>query len=676
MISQAPEYSETKILMLVPSLSLMRQTYHKIVNYGETPGLLVGSDVSLIAPNSSALVPTTDPAVISEALAKRGRMFIISTYQSATLLAEHVNPRDGVSDISLIIFDEAHRTCGKQDGLFSRLLNPSRRQAGCELRCLPNRLFMTATPKFEAGEVTMRNADVFGSIAYKYHLRRGIDEGYVNDFRVCLVPESEGAVKSITSSFSHCAEKCRTAKMIVYCRSIRHSVELCVSVKKEYARMPPSDRVQCFVAHSRMPRSSVNSVFDEFSNTDAPCILFNCRLFQEGVECPRLNAVYFASPRNSPRDIIQTMCRPLNRLEGKPPSIVFVPCCPEFQEIGSARLPGLQGTPPVSDDDRFGHLIPFADALRDEDPKFYDFLLNAPGSSEYALDWLGGGEEFGGRAAAIRAFKHVIKYRGCSRNQLTKPDQVPWAVAISELRNCVARRNRYPKQNERVIYGDSDSPDTSDLLNLGGVYKWCVEQWKATRNGTRKIKLDPYQVADLEALPHWMPYGVEGPYALSVVAPYLRDLLRSLRSRNELRSVGINVSNGGYIGFDATVFERLSGFLTTINQQDGKNRCSVSAEKRELMESVGAEFCLRFLRARFPDGTADLSKKTFIQEANGRFQALAKSLGREGCRTDPRIQIPYPGYPEKHALMECPTTSPEDYAESKTRALLKKKKTP
>lgn len=81
---------------------------------------------------------------------------------------------------------------------------------------------------------------------------------------------------------------------------------------------------QIFCAHSKMGPAGVTEALHAFSHTPRG-ILFNVRLFQEGVEIPDLNAVFFAAPRYSPRDIIQSICRPLNRLEGKPPSTVFLP---------------------------------------------------------------------------------------------------------------------------------------------------------------------------------------------------------------------------------------------------------------------------------------------------------------------------------------------------------------
>ena len=75
--------------------------------------------------------------------------------------------------------------------------------------------------------------------------------------------------------------------------------------------------------------------------------MFNCRLFQEGVEFPDLNAIFFAAPRHSPIDIIQSLCRPLNKKESKPPSVIFIPL-PYDQKLLISTVPlTLDGIAPL-----------------------------------------------------------------------------------------------------------------------------------------------------------------------------------------------------------------------------------------------------------------------------------------------------------------------------------------
>lgn len=81
---------------------------------------------------------------------------------------------------------------------------------------------------------------------------------------------------------------------------------------------------ECFIAHSRLGSRGVAAALAKFRNAKR-AVLFNVRLFQEGVEIPDLNAVFFAAHRYSPRDIIQSICRPLCKLDGKPLSTIFLP---------------------------------------------------------------------------------------------------------------------------------------------------------------------------------------------------------------------------------------------------------------------------------------------------------------------------------------------------------------
>ena len=627
-------YSGAAVLFLVPGLALARQTAQKLASYGGAtwPTLLVGSDPCPVPRGHGCpdLVMTTDPAEVRAFLAGGGARVVISTYQSS--------PRVPTDAFGLTIFDECHRVCGGDAPRpFNHFILAPR---------VGDRLFMTATPAYDPAAITMKDRDLFGGVAYRYHLRRGIAAGYVNDFRLELVaapPAGGGAAGTEgTLPAQILAAMGQIDKLLVFCRGIRAAERLRAEVRAAAAAAaaaaaPPP--FECLVAHSRMGAAAVAAAAARFAAPGERRVLFNCRLFQEGVEIPALNGVFFAAPRHSPRDIIQSVCRPLNRGEGKPPSVVFLPvtydtACPPADPANLKR---------------FASIVPFVDALLDEDPRLYEHLLD-PVGTPYPVGILGAGTlapRFAG-AATLAAFRRAVR-TGTSTaarpvERLLRAERVPWDRAFAEVRRVVETCGRYPKTTDAWVVGEA-------RVCLHRFYRGAADEYAAWRGG-RPSRLEPHQRADLESLPGWVPFGVEGPYPWR----YCLDFLAAwIREHGEPPAVEIN--RGGYVGLEATDMERLSGCLTCINQGDGRARpgkapdsgFTISAEKRADLDALGAEFGLRWRKER--DAAGALVRggpPTFIQEAYARFKVAYKTNGAQ----DPYIARWFPGYPRKHARQE------------------------
>jgi superfamily II DNA or RNA helicase len=598
----------------VPGLPLLRQTAQKIAAYGfEDPILLVGSDprpVPLGAGRPDAVM-TTDPAVIRAFLAARGRRLLISTYQSSPLV-----PTDA---FALTVFDEAHRVCGgRAPRPFNAFVLAPRVGA---------RLFMTATPAYEPpgrAVITMKDRETFGGVAYRYHLRRGIAAGFVNDFRLELVAavatEADPLPGQIVSAMA------TVDKMLVFCRDIRHADALCEAV-----RAAAGSSFVCLVAHSRMAGGGAAAALRAFAAPGVRAVLFNCRLFQEGVEIPALNAVFFAAPRHSPRDIIQSVCRPLNAAPGKPQSVVFLP---------------VTYDPALSADDvanlrRFATVVPFVDALLDEDPGLYEHLLD-PAAAPYPLGAIGAGAR-PRLAALVAAARRAVRYgaapSGRPVERLLRADSVPWDRAYGELRRVVEQCNRYPKTTDMYVVGEA-------RCSLHNIYKHYVDRYK-------RGALEPFQMAALAALPHWDLYGLEGPYPWKECMAFLEQWLEEHGGEPPM----CEINKGGYVGLDASAMERLSGALTIVNQSDGKKRANggpgytLPAEKQADLARICGRFRLRWKKERDADGElVEGGPKTFIQESHARFNAYYKAHKDVGGGE--YIETFYRGYPGKHAVQE------------------------
>ncbi len=627
------KYLEDKkaVLVLVPGLSLLRQTAQKLVSYGvRAPILLVGSDARPVKlADGREIVMTTDAALATLFVeGNAGATLTISTYQSSPNL-----PKDRYA---LTIFDECHRVCGAEAlRPFNHVL--STHAAG-------DRVFMTATPAYE-GALSMADKQRFGGIAYRYHLREGINAGYVNDFRLQLVAAQEiGGAPPSPGGTATTVEQIVAAmgvvdKLLVFCRDIQHATQLSAATEKEMAKA--AQPFGCMLAHSRMGSKGVAAALRNFSEPGRRAALFNCRLFQEGVEIPALNGVFFAAPRHSPRDIIQSICRPLNRTEGKGVSVVFLPI---------AHDPTRPATDPANLK-KYAAIVPFVDALLDEDPRLYEHLLN-PAKNSYPIDCLGTHSlalpKDADKRALLAAVRRAARFGASTAERpverLLRAERIPWQLGFAELSRIVNQCNRYPKTTDLWVIGEA-------RVKFHNFYRWCAENYRNWKEG-RPTLLEPHQLRDLEGLRHWDPYGIEGPYPWKICIDFLEQWIREHGSPPM-----IEVNRGGYVGLDASGMERLSGAMTCINQGDGKARQGrgprsgfvIDAGKQADLDRLCAEFGLRWRKERGPDGDlVEGGPPTFIQEAHRRFKDYYKEHGPNGDY----IVTWFSGFPVKHDKQE------------------------
>lgn len=621
-----------RVLYLLPNLNLLRQTAQKLFGYGLRALRLVGSDCHPVRLDAdTAMVMTTNITADWQSVSD---CIIVSTYQSS-----HLIPANWAE---LTIFDECHRTCSKS----ARETNFNHHVRAKNGR----RLFMTATPVYHAASVpfSMTNAALYGKIAYRYHLQAGIQAGHVNPFRLEFVansPASGDVVDEIeTQAQSICSILFKINKMLVFCNRKSHADALFSRVKRIIETQPPAlfgeGRVGLYIAHSGHSKPEVCEASRKFARPDERGVMFNVRFFQEGVEIPQLDAIFYASPRNSPQDIVQSLCRPLNKIAGKPESVIFIPV--------------IHDTNYEPEDQRnirnYMHISSFVDALKDEDPTFYDYLLN-PSNMHYrvSVHWVGN------RATAfnpdmitqkvLSAVRHTAKFRLGDKDTLTDPRNVPWHVGFPALRELVLKFQRYPKSGEAARLSGGA------LMNIHDYHDRLATLYKSGQ-------LDDYQRRELESLPYWSTRGLdEDAYPWDECMALLR---KWMETHDDLPM--LNLKSGGYIGFDRTAMETLSGFFTNINQgqwgfwDKSRYKQPVHSPKLDSRKKQLDEFCaqhnLVWRKTYGDDGNVIESKPTSYQQAYARFKAYIE----KHTTKDPLIQEMYPGYPTKHKYQESMDT--------------------
>ena len=183
-------------LVAVPSLSLIKQTLEvylkQVVAKNKNVKWLcicsdegIGKGDDVITYTKDLPVPcTTDKDYIKDWLIKNKNenIIIFTTYQSGRIIADISKALKYTFDLG--IYDEAHKTVGKNENLFSYLLFE-------ENLSVKHRIFMTATERFYRGVhddvLTMDDPDDYGDTFCHMSFKEAIDQDLLTDYKIITI---------------------------------------------------------------------------------------------------------------------------------------------------------------------------------------------------------------------------------------------------------------------------------------------------------------------------------------------------------------------------------------------------------------------------------------------------------------------------------------------------------
>jgi predicted helicase len=317
----------------------------------ESAGRIERDDVAVLRQDLG--VPClTDPADIAGWLNKpsvrnnRGLTVVFTTYQSGEAIAKAA--RRAKLRFDLGIMDEAHKTVGAKNKLFSHLLYD---------RNLPirRRIFMTATERRYQGEsddiLSMDDPDVCGDTFHLLTFKRALEykPPILSDYKIVtiLVSRDEVAdlihknvfVKPDKGPWNKEIEAEMLAALVALRKAmkkhpIRHAVSFHSSIRRAEVFKVHNDafnrafrsygQVSTFHVSGKTPTGTRARIVKEFAETDRGLIT-NARCLTEGVDVPDIDCVMFADPRRSAVDIVQAVGRALRPAPGKRIGYVIVP---------------------------------------------------------------------------------------------------------------------------------------------------------------------------------------------------------------------------------------------------------------------------------------------------------------------------------------------------------------
>lgn len=359
----AKELNASSMIIAVPSLALLKQslsdwTREFLANgiipdwiaicSDETVGELKNEDSTVATTYELGIETTTSETEIRKFLEKitKSPKVIFTTYQSAAALCDAAKAASFTFD--LLIADEAHKTAGRNDKIFSALLFE-------ENITVSKRLFMTATERVYRGKeddvVAMNNEEIYGRTVHSLSFKKAIEGDVISDYQIVTmlvqdrevqdIMQSKSFTRAISGNVSVTArsdliasalaiEKTFAQKGVKHTVSFHRSITNAKSFKNVVENLAEKysglSDVEAFTISGTDSAGKRKQLLQEF--IDKPrSLISNARCLTEGVDVPSIDCVLFAEPKRSVVDIVQAAGRALRKSKesGKTQGLIVVP---------------------------------------------------------------------------------------------------------------------------------------------------------------------------------------------------------------------------------------------------------------------------------------------------------------------------------------------------------------
>jgi superfamily II DNA or RNA helicase len=361
----AEQQEAKRVLVLVPSLALIRQTLHewsretswkapRFLACCSDPSVTSGVDDAMTVHAGDLDFPVTTDASEVRKFLKGGAndvRVVFSTYQSAQIVGEAIKR---LPKFDLGIFDEAHKTAGREALKFGFALADKNIP-------IARRVFMTATPRHY--DVSKRNGEgdkalvysmddptIYGPIVHTLTFAQAARQGIICDAKIIIsVVTSEmlnedllrrgdvvidgDAVRARTVANQIALEKACEAhdlkKVFSFHRDVKSAADFTgATVSSIRKHMPTFETLHVSGAMPTARREKHVQAFREAERA----ILSNARCLTEGVDVPAVDLVAFLSPRKSKVDIVQAAGRAMRKSGDKTTGYVLLPLFLETAE--------------------------------------------------------------------------------------------------------------------------------------------------------------------------------------------------------------------------------------------------------------------------------------------------------------------------------------------------------
>ena len=500
-LAENPDFK--KILVLLPSLALIRQTLHewrRENNWESMSYISVCSDKSIqdedeneVSSHSLLDFPvTTSPHEIRTFLDSNESevKVVFSTYQSARMVSSAMHRGES---FDFGIFDEAHKTTGKQGRRFSHALHDHN---------LPinKRLFLTATPrtfspksseqKIDPLKVqSMDNAELYGPQAFTLNFGKAVEEKIICPYKVIVTVITSDMVDNelLERGEVRIGNDSVNARVVANQIAIKKTLEE-YGPKKIFTFHHTVEQAQRFTGNEtdsianhisgydlfhvngKMTTFDREKILREFKHSPNG-IISNARCLTEGVDVPAVDMVAFLSPKKSSVDIVQATGRAMRLSRGKEMGYILVPIYIELKKNETVEEAVERAS--------FEEVWNVLQAMLDQDEQLYHAVQEVAKESgrgkELNCDYFDDKIEITGGMVQIEDIVESIRIR------TLKEFFESWRIHIGTLIQFFEDHGHY------------DIPKTKDTSRLR---RWITLQRKNKRRGT----IDPAIEFELEKI--------------------------------------------------------------------------------------------------------------------------------------------------------------------------------
>jgi superfamily II DNA or RNA helicase len=357
----AQKLNARTILVAAPSLALIRQTIEvwarefvaqslKVqwiaVCSDESVGEIESDDVTLLTHDLGIQVNTDPEEIVRWLKEQNGNGVVFTTYQSGRAIADAAGRAGIVFDVGIL--DEAHKTVGRRENLFSHLLFEK------NIR-IKKRVFMTATERRYLGQsdeiASMDDEEVYGQTFELLSFKRAVEAKprILSDYKIVTVGVSREEIASLIErnlfvrpegdKWQSDVEAEMLAALVALRKAMRrHPIYHAVSFHSTIRRakvfkknmdtftnvFPGYGELNTFHVFGSMPTAARSAEMNRFAASNR-ALITNARCLTEGVDIPSIDGVLFADRKRSTIDIVQAVGRTLRTSLGKRFGYVVIP---------------------------------------------------------------------------------------------------------------------------------------------------------------------------------------------------------------------------------------------------------------------------------------------------------------------------------------------------------------
>jgi len=518
----AEKMRSSKIIVLVPSLALLRQIYKEWHKHYHKKGIkffAVCSDFGITKKIDELEFDVLDMdfpvtkgvAELKKQIKGEKKLVVFSTYDSSYIVGK---ANKGLSPFDYGVFDEAHKTAGRSSPRYSLSLSDKNIH-------LKKRLFLTATPrvvnsrkKDKSGDFGLLNSmddeATYGKPCYTLNFSEAAKKGIICDYKIVA---SIITKKEVTNELLRRGEV-RLKKDVVVAMQVANQLTLKQAIEKfkitkgftfhntiasakSFASKSDEGitrhvkKLEAFHVNGSQPTSYREQTLSEFEQSKLS-IVTNARCLTEGVDLPVVDCVAFIQPKKSPIDIVQAVGRAMRKAGPlKKFGYIFLPIFIE-EKAGESLEAAIARTD-------LTQLIDILSAMRDHDDSLRD---------ELELVAIENGRKLR-KGYVGRVFKDKLKFIGPSIS-LAK---LSGSISLKVIDKLIVGWNVMFGLLQRWYAANKTTIIANDLKFEGK----ALGSWVTVQRGLYlKGKLKPVRIEKLESLKLWVWDGWEAYWKIFI----------------------------------------------------------------------------------------------------------------------------------------------------------------